>query len=200
MMESLSFLNADSEIFAWVILPILIFLARICDQSIGTIRLIFVSKGFKFLAPLLGFFEVIIWLAAIGQIMKHLDNIACYAAYGGGFAMGNYIGIFLEEKLSIGTVILRIIPRNEATELIAYMKEKNFGITMVDAEGSMGKVKMIFSIVNRSDAKTVIGIINELSPHAFYSIEDVKTVNEGIFPKRKSGVFNSISSLNKKGK
>jgi uncharacterized protein YebE (UPF0316 family) len=199
-MESLSFLNSDSEIFAWVVLPILIFIARICDQSIGTVRLIFVSKGFKFLAPLLGFFEVIIWLAAIGQIMKHLDNIVCYAAYGGGFAMGNYIGIYLEEKLSIGTVILRIIPRNEAAELIAYMKEKNFGITMVDAEGSMGKVKMIFSIVNRSDAKNVIGIINELSPEAFYSIEDVKSVSKGIFPKRKSGVFNSISSLNRKGK
>jgi uncharacterized protein YebE (UPF0316 family) len=199
-MESLSFLNADSDIFAWVILPVLIFFARICDQSIGTVRLIFVSKGFRFLAPLLGFFEVIIWLAAIGQIMKHLDNIVCYAAYGGGFAMGNYIGIYLEEKLSIGTVILRIIPRNEAAELIAYMKEKNFGITMVDAEGSMGKVKMIFSIVKRSDAKNVIAIINELSPHAFYSIEDVKTVNEGIFPKRKSGIFNSISSLNRKGK
>ena len=199
-MESLSFLNADSDIFAWVILPILIFLARICDQSIGTVRLIFVSKGFKFLAPLLGFFEVIIWLAAIGQIMKHLDNIVCYVAYGGGFSMGNYIGIYLEEKLSIGTVILRIIPRNEATELIAYMKEKNFGITMVDAEGSMGKVKMIFSIVKRSDAKNVIGIINELSPEAFYSIEEVKSVNKGIFPKKKSGIFNSISSLNRKGK
>ena len=199
-MESLSFLNADSDIFAWVILPVLIFIARICDQSIGTVRLIFVSKGFKYLAPLLGFFEVIIWLVAIGQIMKHLDNIVCYAAYGGGFAMGNFIGIYLEEKLSIGTVILRIIPRNEAAELIAYMKEKNFGITMVDAEGSMGKVKIIFSIVKRSDAKNLIEIINQYSPHAFYSIEDVKTVNEGIFPKRKSGVFNSISSLNRKAK
>jgi len=199
-MESLSFLNANSDIFAWVVLPILIFIARICDQSIGTVRLIFVSKGFKYLAPLLGFFEVIIWLAAIGQIMKHLDNIVCYAAYGGGFAMGNFIGIYLEEKLSIGTVIMRIIPRNEAAELIAYMKEKNFGITMVNAEGSLGKVKMIFSIINRSDAKNVIGIINELSPEAFYSIEDVKSVSKGIFPKRKSGIFNSISSLNRKGK
>lgn len=88
----------DSEIFNWVVLPLLIAIARIMDVTIGTIRLIFVSRGYKYLAPLLGFAEVIIWLMAISQIMQHLDNIMCYIGYGAGFAAGNYIGIILVEK------------------------------------------------------------------------------------------------------
>jgi len=84
--------------FQWIILPLLIFLARITDQTIGTLRLIFLSKGYRLIAPLLGFFEVIIWLVAVSQIMKHLDNVMSYVAYGAGFAMGNYIGMTIERK------------------------------------------------------------------------------------------------------
>jgi uncharacterized protein YebE (UPF0316 family) len=77
----------DSSIFSWVILPILIFISRIFDVSIGTIRIIFVSRGKKYLAPVLGFFEISIWLLAISQIMQNLDNAICFIAYAGGFAM-----------------------------------------------------------------------------------------------------------------
>lgn len=171
----------DQEIFQWVILPILIFLARICDQTIGTLRLVFLSKGFKILAPILGFFEVIIWILAVGQILKHMDNFLCYIAYGGGFATGNYIGLIVEERLSIGNVIIRIITKNDAFELIADLQKHNFGTTIVNAEGSRGDVKIIFSIIKRTDTKKYISIINSYDPSIFYSIEDVKSVKEGIF-------------------
>ena len=110
---------SDSWVFTWVVLPVLIFLARIMDVSIGTLRLIFVSRGYKYYAPMLGFFEVIIWLLAIGQIMQHLDNFLCYLAYGLGFATGNYIGIYLDEKLSLGTVLIRIVSKTDTSGLIA---------------------------------------------------------------------------------
>lgn len=192
-METLNFFGIDNYVFVWFVLPIMIFLARIIDQTVGTLRLIFVSKGFKFLAPLLGFFESIIWLIAISQIIQNLDNIICFIAYGLGFAVGNYVGIWLEEKISIGTVVVRIIPRSENTVLIDKLKESNFGFTSVDASGSMGKVKMIFSIVKRKDAKLLIELINEYNPHSFYTIEEVKSVNEGVFrssPKRSFFRFN----------
>ncbi len=76
------------DIVAWIILPLLIFTARICDVSLGTIRVIFVARGYRYLAPILGFFEISIWLLAIGQIMRDLDNIVTYFAYAGGFASG----------------------------------------------------------------------------------------------------------------
>lgn len=135
-MDVSSFFVQDSPVFTWVVLPLLIFLARISDQTIGTLRLIFLSKGQKKLAPFLGFFEVIIWLIAVSQIMKHLDNILCYVAYGGGFAMGNYIGMVVEEKLSIGNVLIRIIPRKDTSELITYLRDNNYGVTSVEAEGA----------------------------------------------------------------
>lgn len=191
----------DSPLFTWVILPLLIFLARISDQTIGTLRLIFLSKGQKRLAPFLGFFEVIIWLLAVGQIMKHLDNVLCYVAYGGGFAMGNYIGMVLEEKLSIGNVLVRIIPRKDTSELIAYLRQQNYGVTSVEAEGAMGKVNIVFSIIKRKDVDHVVSIINQFNPNAFYTIEDVKAINEGIFKKKREGtLFDSLSYKLKKNK
>src|ERR1035437_2411544 len=170
----------DSDFFTWIILPFLIFLSRIADQSIGSMRLIFLAKGFKFMAPMLGFFEVIIWLIAVSQIMKHLDNVLCYIAYGAGFAMGNYIGMTLEERISIGTVLVRIIPNLNTEELIYALRTRNFGLTTIDANGSRGEVKIFISIINRKDLKEYISVINKINPNAFYTIEDVKTINQGI--------------------
>lgn len=176
-----SFLTGDSAVFTWVVLPLLIFLSRIADQSIGTLRLIFVSKGYKYLAPLLGFFEVIIWLIAVMQIIKQVDNIFYYVAYGAGFAAGNYIGMIFEERLSLGTVVVRIIPNKDTHLLIENLKSKAFGMTLLDAEGSRGPVKIIFSIIPRKRVKSLIEIINQYNPNAFYSIEEVKSVSNGVF-------------------
>jgi len=114
---------SETEIFTWILLPILIFFARVGDVSLGTIRIIFISKGIKYLAPLIGFFEILIWLVAISQIMQNLTNIYYYIFYAGGFATGNLVGIIIEEKLSIGTVAIRIITRKDAEELTNALKK-----------------------------------------------------------------------------
>ncbi len=179
-MESL----LHSSIFQWIILPILIFVSRIVDVSIGTIRLILISKGFKQIAPIFGFFEVLIWLIAITQIMQHLDNPLCYIFYAGGFATGTYFGIYLEEKLSIGLVILRIITKKEIEidELLNFFSKNQFGVTVVEGEGQKGPVKIIFTVIKRQNLPTILEKIKLLLPNAFYTIEDVKSVQSGIFP------------------
>jgi uncharacterized protein YebE (UPF0316 family) len=196
-----AFLN-DSALFTWVILPLLIFFARILDVSIGTLRLIFVSKGYKYYAPMLGFFEVIVWLLAIGQIMQHLDNFLCYIAYGLGFATGNFLGIILEEKMSLGTVLIRVVPKVDTTSLINRLREQSFGASLVDIEGMTGKLKMIFMIVKRIDLKEVLSIIQEQSPQSFVTIEDVKTAKEGYFRMSRKKMFSPIALFNeiRKGK
>ena len=195
------FLETDSQIFVWVILPLLIFFSRIADQSIGTLRLIFVSKGYKYLAPFLGFFEVIIWLIAVGQIFKQLDNFLYYIAYGAGFAAGNFVGILLEEKISLGTVVIRIIPKLDTTELINYLRSQNYGLTIMDAEGSRGKVKVILSIIPRKQIGDFVSIINKYNPRAFYSIEEVKSVSYGVFKKKeRNSVFFGLAAGARKGK
>lgn len=200
-MDLLSIFTTESTLFSWVILPVLIFLARIGDQTIGTIRLIFLGKGYKHLAPLLGFFEVIIWLITVSQIMQHLDNVLCYIAYGGGFAMGNFIGMTIEERLSIGTVMIRIIPKSNSQELVSKLRENNYGVTTVQAEGSQGQVDIIFTIIKRKDIDHAATIINQFNPNAFYTIEDIRSIKEGIFRQSKnSSIFRELSFGTKKNK
>ncbi len=191
----------NTEIYTWVILPFLIFISRIFDQSIGTLRLIYAAKGYKNIAPFLGFFEALIWLLAVMQIMKHLDNVLCYITYAAGFAMGNYVGMLLEEKVSIGTVIVRIIPKVDATELVEALRSNNFGVTSVDGEGKEGKKKIIFSILKRKEIEPFVKLVNQYNPNAFYSIEDVRSFKEGYFRiKHKKKIFTVFHPFTKKGK
>jgi uncharacterized protein YebE (UPF0316 family) len=170
----------QSELFTYGILPFLIFLARISDVTIGTIRIVMVAKGQKMIAPLLGFFEVLIWLIAISKIIQNLDNWVCYVAYGAGFATGNYIGMIIEEKLAMGIVQLQIITRADAHKLIEKLKAEGYGITHQEAHGAVEEVSVIYSIIKRTDLQRVIELICTYNPNAFYSIADVKFVNKGI--------------------
>jgi uncharacterized protein YebE (UPF0316 family) len=205
VVNSLIELNAISSefLYSWIILPLLIFLARVCDVSLGTIRIIFISKGIKYLAPLIGFFEILIWLLAIGQIMQNLTNIYYYLFYAGGFATGNLMGIILEEKLSIGTVAIRIITRKNADTLIEVLRKKHISITVVDAQGAKGPVKLLFSIVKRQNAKKVIRLVKKYNPNAFYSIEDIRQVSKDLPPYRKNSsprIFTDFIKNWRKGK
>ncbi len=172
--------------FTFVIIPLLIFIARVTDVTLGTIRVIFVSKGFKYLAPIVGFFEVLIWLLAIGQIMNNLTNYLCYIAYAGGFATGNYVGIIIAEKLSIGVILLRVITQKDASELVKSLSSEKYGVTCVDGYGAQGKVNVIFTVVPKKEISKVIELIKKFNPKAFYTIEDVDFVEKGIFPIKNS--------------
>jgi len=166
------------EVWTWIILPLLIFLARIVDVSIGTVRIMFVAKGYKMLAPLIGFVEVLIWLLAMTQIMKNLSNPVTYLAFAAGFAVGNYVGIILESKIAMGIRLIRVITRQEATVLIDHLRQRNFMVTGVDAENNDGSVKVFFMIINRKDVSNVIDTIKQYNPKAFYTIEDLNYVSQ----------------------
>jgi len=188
-------------LFAFVIVPILIFLARVCDMSLDTIRVIFMSKGIKYLPAIIGFFEVIIWLVAIGQVMNNLTNAVCYIAYGAGFATGTIVGMAIEEKLSLGLTSVRIITKDDPKELIQFLRSHNYGVTSVDGEGGTGRVKMVFTIIKRQDLRHVVGLIKDFNPAAFYSVEEVKSVAEGVFPEhRPHGIFRWLYGSGPKGK
>jgi uncharacterized protein YebE (UPF0316 family) len=180
----------DSDLFTYVFLPLLIFMARICDVSIGTMRIIFVSKGKRNIAPVLGFFEVLIWITAISKIMQNLDNYINYIAYAAGFATGNYVGMIIEEKLAMGIQMIRVFAHEKGPELVQLLNLSGYGATVVEANGAREKVHLIYTIVQRNKLGDVLEVINGFNPKAFYTIEDVKAVNEGIFaPKKPKSVF-----------
>ena len=200
-MESVSFLNP--AILKWGIIPLLIVLARISDVTLGTIRIISIGRGYKFVAPLLGFFEVLIWLLAIRQIMQNLTNIFYYIVYAGGFAAGTFVGMYIEEKLAIGILSIRVITREDASALITYLRTEDYGVTTVEAQGAWGQVHVIYTIVKRSQVHKVIEIINRFNPKAFYLVEDVRSARKGIFAVNKlppkNGYLNLLK-LRRKGK
>lgn len=188
----------SSETFSLIVLPLLIFTARVLDMTLDTLRIIFISRGRKFLATFSGFFEIIIWLFAIGQIMQNLTNITYYLAYAGGFATGVFVGISIEEKIAMGTVVVKVITKKEAVELVEYLKLEGYGITSFDGQGATGQVKLIYSTIKRKDLDNVIGMIKRFNPKAFFSIEEVRLANEGIFPpiKTQSGISFDSFRLN----
>lgn len=180
----------DTNFFSYVIMPLLIFMARICDVSIGTMRIIFVSKGKKNIAPILGFFEVLIWIIAISKIMQNLDNYINYVAYAAGFATGNFVGMIIEEKLAMGIQMIRVFANQGGKELVQTLNGNGYGATSVEAHGAKDNVHLVYTIVQRNELEKVLALIEGFNPKAFYTIEDIKSVNEGIFnPQKHNTIF-----------
>jgi uncharacterized protein YebE (UPF0316 family) len=177
------FEGIDPDVVSWVIIPALIFLARIVDVTLGTLRIVFISKGDKVIAPMLGFLEVLIWLVAITQVMQNLNNFVSYLAWAGGFAAGNFLGLRIEQKLALGQMVVRVITVESAEELIQRLAGRGYRLTSVDAMGTRGKVNLLFMIVKRKRLHEVISIIRDYNPNAFYSIEDVRSVSDTGIPK-----------------
>jgi len=170
------------EFSAWVVVPAFIFVALVANVSIGTLRYIFIARGMTRIASVVGFFEVLIFLFAIAGVLQNLYNPLSYIAYGAGFASGTYLGMWLEKRMSLGMVLVRVITRRDASELTGYLRSMNYGITMTDAQGSHGQVKIVFSIIRRRHLDRFISAIQEVHPGAFFTIEDVRDVRAGIFP------------------
>ncbi len=176
----------DLDIFSFVVIPILICLARIVDVTIGTLRIIFISKGLKYLAPVMGFFEVIIWLLAIGQIMQNLGNAINYIAYGLGFAIGNFVGITIENKISLGFVLVRIITRRSAHDLKEWLEHSERRFTIIDARSDWGLVNVIYLPMKRKEVPEVIKMVKKFNPKAFYTIEDLRNISGSTFKKEQA--------------
>lgn len=176
-------INESFNWYMWVGLPILIFLARVCDVTLGTLRIIFLSRGKQKIAPILGFFEVLIWIAIIGQLVQNIQSVPAYFGYAAGFAAGNYLGLWLEKKLALGTFIVRTIVSNGNDSMEREIHDAGFGATRVDGTGSSGPVKIVYTIVRQSNINQVLEIIHKHHPTAFVSIEEVRSSEFGIFPK-----------------
>jgi uncharacterized protein YebE (UPF0316 family) len=168
-----------------LLLPLFIFLAEMCVVTLCTMRTIFVARGHKLLAPLLGFFEVSIWLFAISAVMKNLSDWSCSGAFAGGFTLGNFLGILLEEKLAMGSVVLRVITHKEPSELVAGLRASGYGVTLVDGKGSSGPVRIVLCVLRRKDLERVLALARRFDPKVFYSVDDLHAAAEGVAPARR---------------
>lgn len=176
------YLQFQQSTFSSLILPLIIFLARITDVSIGTIRVILISRGSRFISAGLGFFEVLIWLVVTGQVMQNLESPLSFIAYAAGFAAGNFVGVTIEGKMALGFVLVRIVAQHDATKLAEHLRGDNYGVTMQEALGAQGEVKLLFTVVARKDLNKIVSTVQKFNPKAFMTIEDVRGVSDGVFP------------------
>jgi uncharacterized protein YebE (UPF0316 family) len=169
------------DVYAYVYLPLMIFILRIVDVSMGTLRIVFISKGFKKLAPVISFFEILIWIFVVSKVMQNLDNWVCYVSYAAGFATGSYLGMKLEEKIAIGHELIRVITKKDASELTIALKDKGYGITTIKANGLNGEVAVVYIISGRKNISEAINTIKAYNPQALYTIESIRSVSKEIF-------------------
>ncbi len=155
------------------------------------------SRGHKTISPILGFFEVLIWIVVASQVMKQANNFACYVAWAGGFATGNYVGLLIEERIALGLQIIRIITNKDCEDLIEQLGKADHGTTVVNGHGAKGPVKIILTVVKRKNIEPIIKLIQKFNPDAFYSIEDIRDVNRGVFTKKNRSLMRQVFTSEK---
>jgi uncharacterized protein YebE (UPF0316 family) len=151
---------------------LMIFLLRIGDVSLGTMRTLFTVQGKKTLAPIVGLFESLIWVIAIRQIFAQLDNPYNIAGYALGFATGTWVGIMLEQKLAIGFHQIYVISRHQTDEIADALRKNLFGVTIIPGEGGTGGMAIITSMIKRSRLREFQKIIDSIDAKAFISIQN----------------------------
>jgi uncharacterized protein YebE (UPF0316 family) len=157
-----------------LLLPLSIFVAEMTVVAISTMRIIFIGRGLKTMAAGLGFFEVTIWLFAIGQVMSNLDSPLCFAAFAGGFVAGNYLGMSLEQRLAIGSVLVRVITGRDSRQLIELLRDAGCGVTRIGAHGLQGPVEIVFTVIRRRRLGEVLSLVQRFDADAFYSIDELQ--------------------------
>ncbi|MBK7976410.1 MAG: DUF2179 domain-containing protein [Deltaproteobacteria bacterium] len=156
-----------------------IFLLRIGDVSLGTVRTISIFRGHRVLAAVIGFFEVLIWLTAVGQVLGHLDRWYLVFAYAAGFAAGNIVGIAVEAALAMGDAVVRVISPNREVHLAQVLRAGDYFVTALEghAEKAM-PVEVLFVVTKRRSLKKLLALIEKADPLAFCTVEDVRRVRE----------------------
>ena len=150
---------------------VLIMFMRICDVTIGTFRTIMVVQSKKYHAAVAGFFEVLIWLFAMRYIVQHLDNLYNFLGYATGFALGNILGITLEQRVAIGYVQVNVVSRHHTDEITAKLRDSKFGVTILPAEGKSGELSIILIIIKRKFLKQLMSSIEKIDKQAFITVQ-----------------------------
>ncbi len=149
----------------------IIMVMRICDVSIGTMRIILVVQGKKYFAGLAGMIEVLIWVFAIRYIFQNLDQIQNLFGYAIGFGIGNILGITIEQKIGLGYAQLNIISRFDSEKITETLRNEKYGVTVLPAYGVTGNVSIILVIVPRKHQKKIIKSVESIDPQAFITVQ-----------------------------
>jgi uncharacterized protein YebE (UPF0316 family) len=173
-----------ASIFASPYGALLIFCLRIVDVSCDTMRVLFAIRGRRGIAGILGFFQALIWILAVGQAIKHLDSWVHVVGYAGGYAMGTMVGITIERLVAYGLSAVRIVSRHGGVEIAEALRERGYGVTEFAGYGREGSVEIVNSVVQRAHMDEVLEIVDRYDPQAFVTEEEPKILRGGSIAER----------------
>jgi uncharacterized protein YebE (UPF0316 family) len=159
--------------------PFVIFGLRIVDVSMSTIRILLAVRGHKMVVPLIGFFEVLIWVTAVGNAIKFLDSPLHLLGYAGGYATGSIVGLLIEEQLAIGYATIRVVSTHAGVEMADGLRTIGFGVTEFGAMGRDGRVEVLYTVCKRRDVARVITEIERWDAQAFITVEEPREIHWG---------------------
>lgn len=163
-----------------------VFFSRVFDVSLGTLRIIYLTRGQGKLAAMIGFVEVIIYIIALGMVISNLDHPLNIIIYGLGFAAGNYVGSMIEEKIAVGFANVQVITMQNCVDMEESLREMGYGVTSMDCYGKEGPHRILHVLLRRKALKAFLRKIREMEPHAFISIVDTRKIMGGYFTRMKS--------------
>ncbi|MHB1652950.1 MAG: DUF2179 domain-containing protein [Desulfitobacteriaceae bacterium] len=169
-----------------LLLYLFIFLARVSDMSLDVFRVLLLTRGYSLPAGVIGFFEVIIYIVALGTVMQGgISDLAKVVAYAAGFATGNFLGAYFEKKMAVGYVVIQVFPAPKTgQELLERLRVANFGVTVLLGEGASGSREVLVVTAKRKSQDKILAIMNEVDPDTFFHISDIRTLQGGVFPNK----------------
>jgi uncharacterized protein YebE (UPF0316 family) len=162
----------------------LIFAARVLDMSMATIRLLLLVRGKRFQAAVIGFFEVLIYILALNMVVNNLDNIFNLLVYSLGFAAGNYVGSYVEEKMALGHATVQVIPKEKDEDMAAELRKLGYGVTVITGSGREGPRRILIITIKRKSLPELMRVIDELDRDSFVTVMDTQFIHGGFWEKK----------------
>lgn len=167
------------ELVAGPLGPLVVFSLRVTDVSMATLRMLLTVRNRRVLAPVIGFFEVLIWVAAIGIVVQHLQSPLHVIGYAGGFATGSFVGLLIEERLALGLATIRTVIRSGGAELSMELRNAGFGVTELTGRGREGPVEVLYAVLPRRQVPRALSLIDRDAPNAFVIVDEPRQVRRG---------------------
>jgi|SRR5690554_18745 len=169
-----------------LITAVLIFFARVVDVSMGTLRMLLLVKGRRIPAAAIGFFEMLIYVYALGAVVNQLDRWEYMLVYALGFAAGNYLGIYLEEKMALGYAGVEIVVQSESDSLVSFLRENGFGVTVTQGWGREGPKDILTVVLARRQMPQLMSLVNSHESKSFTIVMDARKTMGGYYQRAKS--------------
>lgn len=174
------------QLLAGPVGPLLVFILRIVDVSLATLRLLVAVRGRKLTAAALGFIEILVWIVVIGTVVRNLNSPLLVLSYAAGFAAGTYVGMTIEEKLALGLAEVRAVSRTAGVEIAQALREQGFGVTEVLGQGLEGRVEIVQTVVPRRHLAEIYRELERWDPDAFISVDEPRAIHRGwLFSRRR---------------